>query len=68
MNNDNSKLDIDTYFELMAKANGITINPEWHASIKSHLKVAEQMAAIVEAAPIDSNSLELASVFNPGEK
>ncbi|WP_317930055.1 AtzG-like protein [Halioxenophilus sp. WMMB6] len=58
--------DLDAYYELMKTLVDIPIQAEWEAVIKMHLATAAKMAAIIEAAPVDPNSLELASVFHPG--
>ena len=62
-----NNFDVDAYFELMKTVVDIPVQAEWEATVKMHLATAAKMAAIIEAAPIDANSLELANVFRPGE-
>lgn len=60
------EFDPAAHLEAMAPALGLRITAEQRQGVLQFLAVAQAMAAIVQAAPIADDSLELAPVFCPG--
>lgn len=58
--------DAKAYLALMAPIVEIKVEPEWQPVVETHLATAAKMAAILDAAPLEPNSLELANYFSPG--
>lgn len=58
--------DAARYLDAMAPALGLTITADQRPGVLQFLAIAQGMAAIVGAAPVDADSLELAPVFRPG--
>ena len=60
--------EVDSYFDMMKAITQIPVASEWEGVVKNHLLTAAKMANIIEAAPIDINTIELANVFIAGEE
>jgi len=58
--------DPGAHLDATAPALGLTITAEQRQGVIRFLGVAQAMAAIVQAAPIADDGLELAPVFRPG--
>ncbi|KPF71017.1 hypothetical protein IP69_08010 [Bosea sp. AAP35] len=54
------------HLDAIAPALGLTITDQQRPGVLQFLAIAQGMAAIVGAAPLDQDSLELAGVFRPG--
>lgn len=57
--------DPDALIDGVAPAMGLSIEEENRAGVRTFLNVAAAMAAVVEAAPVAEETLDLAAVFHP---
>lgn len=60
--------DPDRHMETMAASLGLEITPEQAPGARQFLEIAAGMYALLEAAPVPADSLELASVYTPPEQ
>lgn len=60
--------DLDAYLEQAAALQRLQIPESDRAEVLRFLAIAAEMAAIVEAAPLDPDALELAPVFSPSAR
>lgn len=58
------KFHAEEYLELMAPLTGIPIDDAWIPIVCAHLTTAAKMADIVNAAPIDSNTVDIANTYS----
>ncbi|AMJ60705.1 DUF4089 domain-containing protein [Bosea sp. PAMC 26642] len=58
--------DAGRHCDAMAPALGLTITDQQRPAVLQFLTIASGMATIVQAAPLDDGSFELAPVFRPG--
>ena len=58
--------DAARHLDAMAPTLGLAITPEQRPGVLQFLATAERMARIVQAAPLDDGSFELAPAFRPG--
>lgn len=60
--------DAEIYMDAAAQAVGLAISAGQRPGVIRFLQVAQHMAERVAAAPIPSDTIDLAPVFVPGEK
>ncbi|MCW0183164.1 AtzG-like protein [Zavarzinia sp.] len=60
-----SDFDADTYMNAVAPALGLDIPAVARPGVLQFLKLAAAMAALVEAAPLGDDTLDLDGVFEP---
>ena len=53
----------EKYLALMAPLNGLLIDDTWQSMVCAHLNTAAKMADIVNAAPIDTNTIDIANIY-----
>jgi hypothetical protein len=58
--------DAEAYVAAAAPAMGLDLTDEQRTGVVQFLRIAASMATIVEAAPIDPDTFDLAPVFRPG--
>ena len=58
------KFHAEEYLELMAPLTGMTIDEAWIPIVCAHLTTAAKMADIVNAAPIDTNTMDIANTYS----
>ena len=58
------KFHAEEYLELMAPLTGILIDEAWMPLVCAHLTTASKMADIVNAAPIDTNTMDIANTYS----
>lgn len=63
---DNNIFNAQHYLTSMTPLSGIDIKKSWQPIICSHLQSAAKMADIINAAPLDPNTIDLANTFSPG--
>ncbi|PWR19065.1 DUF4089 domain-containing protein [Zavarzinia compransoris] len=57
--------DPDAYIDVQAPVLGLTITAEQRPGVATFLRLAADMAALLEAAPLEDDSLDLDGVFVP---
>lgn len=57
------KFHAEEYLELMAPLAGVPIDDAWVPIVCAHLTTAAKMADIVNAAPIDNNTIDIANTY-----
>ena len=55
--------DLDAWIDAGSAAVGITVAEAWRPGVARFLALAAEMAAVVEAVPLDEAALDLAPVF-----
>ena len=60
----NTPFDAGAFLEHNISTTGISLQEQWKDVVELHLATAKKMADIVEAAPIDNTSFELANALN----
>lgn len=60
--------DAETHMRAMAATLDLGITPAQEAGVRQFLELAARMNALLEAAPVPADSLELAPVFTPPER
>lgn len=58
------KFHAEEYLELMAPLTGMPIDEAWIPIVCAHLTTAAKMADIVNAAPIDTNTMDIANTYS----
>lgn len=58
------KFHAEEYLELMVPLTGIPMNDAWIPIVCAHLTTAAKMADIVNAAPIDTNTVDIANTYS----
>ena len=58
--------DPDTHIDALAPALGLEIRPEWRPGIAGFLRIAADMARLVEEV-VDDATAEAAPVYRPGD-
>ena len=58
----------DAYIDATAGLLGLTIEPEWKPGVAKFLGLAAELAATLEAVPLDDGELVLAPVYTPPER
>jgi hypothetical protein len=61
-----AEFDAEAYVAAAAPAMGLDLTAEQKAGVVQFLRTAASMAKIVESAPVDPDSFNLAPVFRPG--
>ena len=56
-------MDTERYMDAAAGLIDLPLAPEWRPGVVRFLGLAAEMAAVLEAVPLDDAHLELASVF-----
>ncbi len=59
--------DLAPLMDAMVAQQGLAVRDEWRAGVMTHLVNAVKMAEFLEQAPVETNTIELACVFTPGE-
>lgn len=58
------KFHAEEYLDLMAPLTGMPIDEAWIPIVCAHLTTAAKMADIVNAAPIDTNTIDIANTYS----
>ena len=58
------KFDAENYLDLMVPLTGMPIDEAWVPIVCAHLTTAAKMADIVNAAPIDTNTVDIANTYS----
>jgi hypothetical protein len=61
-----AEFDAEAYVAAAAPGLGLDLTAEQKIGVVQFLRIAASMATIVEAAPIDPDTFDLAPVFRPG--
>ena len=61
-----NELDASKLIEIMSKEIPIDFKPEYHDGVVHHINNAAKMAKILQNAPLPTNDIDLAPVFNSG--
>lgn len=60
--------ELDDYIDTVSDMIGLKIDDPYRPGVRRYLKVAREMAELVEAAPLDEDELALAPVYLPPER
>lgn len=58
------KFHAEEYLDLMAPLTGVSIDEAWMPIVCAHLTTAAKMADIVNSAPIDANTIDIANTYS----
>lgn len=58
------KFHAEEYLDLMAPLTGVPIDEAWMPIVCAHLTTAAKMADIVNSAPIDTNTVDIANTYS----
>ena len=66
MSGDPQSFDAERHIDAMAPTMGLAITAAQRPGVARFLRIARAMAAQLEQAPVDPDTIELAPVFTPG--